>query len=152
MSAKLLGTAVGVALENQEAIRNASAPAMNMAGGVGKVIWGTWWKSTVVGLGLLVVWFASFAFTYILGGTTALGDPTLMALFGVFLFVVMPALVMVREAKRVSKAVNAKNRALKEQAQAETAAREAEYARGVAEWRERQAHEATLDPKFQPQQ
>lgn len=142
MSAKLLGTAVGVALENQEAIRNASAPAMNMAGGVGKVIWGTWWKSTVVGLGLLVVWFASFAFTYILGGTTALGDPTLMALFGVFLFVVMPALVMVREAKRVSKAVNAKNRALKEQAQAETAAREAEYARGVAEWRERQAHDS----------
>jgi type VI protein secretion system component VasK len=123
MSGKLLGTAVGVALENHEAIRNVSAPAINAVGGVVQIIFRTFWKSTVVGLGLLVVWFASFAFTYILGGTNVLGSPTFTALFGLFLFLVLPSIICVREARRVTKDVARKNQAQR----AERAARQAEY-------------------------
>jgi hypothetical protein len=144
---KLLGMAVGAALENRDALQHVAVPAKNVAGGVGKVIWGTWWKSTVVGFGLLVVWFASFAFTYILGGTVALGDPTLMALFGVVLFVVMPAIVLLREVKRVGKTVTAKNDAHRKFVEFERNAQAEQNAKAISDWQAQQAQQGVLAPR-----
>lgn len=151
MSGKVLGTAVNLALQNHEAIRNVAAPAVNTATGVAQVIFRTMWKSTLVGLGLMVVWFAAFASTYILGGTNILGRPVTMALFGLFLFIGLPTIILIRESLKMSKTVAAKNEAMKEQARLDTEAREAEYARATAEWREQQERQAQVDPRFQPQ-
>lgn len=107
---KLLGMAVGAALENREALQNVGVPAKNVAGGVGKVIWGTMWKSTVLGFGIILVWAAAFICTYMLGrGNSVMGQPMVTVLLGLFLFLVMPVLVAVRETRRVGKAVTAKN-------------------------------------------
>lgn len=107
---KLLGMAVGAALENREALQNVGVPAKNVAGGVGKVIWGTMWKSTVLGIGVFLVWAATFICTYMLGrGNSVMGQPMVTVLLGLFLFLVMPVLVAVRETRRVGKAVTAKN-------------------------------------------
>lgn len=138
---KLLGMAVGAALENHEALRSASVPAKNAVTGVGQVIFRTWWKSTVVGFGLLVVWFASFAFTYLLGGTLALGDPTFMGLFAVVMFVVMPTIVFLRESRRVSKDVTAKNDAHRKFVEFERQAQEERNAKALAEWNTHQAQQ-----------
>lgn len=141
---KLLGMAVGAALENHEALRNASVPAKNAVTGAGQVIFRTWWKSTVVGFGLLVVWFASFAFTYILGGTLALGDPTFMGLFAVVLFVVMPTIVFLRESRRVSKDVTAKNAAHRKFVEFERQAQDEQNARAIADWQASQVQQGVL--------
>lgn len=109
---KLLGMVVGAALENREALQNVGVPAKNVAGGVGKVIWGTMWKSTVLGFGIILVWAASFVCTYMLGrGNSVMGQPMVTVFLGLFLFLVMPALVLAREVRRVGKNVTAKNNA-----------------------------------------
>lgn len=109
---KLLGMVVGAALENREALQNVGVPAKNVAGGVGKVIWGTMWKSTVLGFGIILVWAASFVCTYMLGrGNSVMGQPMVTVLLGLFLFLIMPALVLAREVRRVGKNVTAKNSA-----------------------------------------
>lgn len=151
MSGKVLGTAVSLALQNHEAIRNASAPAMNAATGVAQVIFKTMWKSTLVGLGLMVVWFAAFASTYILGGTNVLGRPVFMAMFGLFMFIGLPTIILIRESRKMSKTVAAKNKAMKEQARLDAEAQQLAYAQAVAEWQEQQQREAQFDPQFQPQ-
>jgi hypothetical protein len=149
MSSKLLGTAVGVALENREQLKTLGQPTFNAVGGVFQVIFGAMWKSTVVGLGLMVVWFASFAFSYILGGTNVLGSPTVMFLFGIFMFMVMPTIVLIRESKRVSKKVSAKNEAQRLAVQQEREAQAAANAQATANWN---AQQAQLQAQFQPQQ
>lgn len=146
---KLLGTAVGIALQNHEAIREAGAPAMNAVGGVFQVIWRTMWKSTLIGLGLMVVWFVSFVFTYLLGGSAILASPVFMFPFGIFMFVIMPAIVMVREGRRVGKTVAAKNDAQRAMAQQEHFAREQQHAQAVTNWQAQQGIPA--QPQYQPQ-
>lgn len=135
-SGKLLGTAVGVALQNQEAIRRATAPAMNTVGGVATLIFRTAWKSAALGAGFLVVWFAAFATSYILGGTNVLARPTAMFLFGIFLFVVLPTVVFLLESKKVRKSVAAKNQAQREAYQAHMAQVAAQQEREEQERRE----------------
>lgn len=153
MNGKLLGTAVGVALENQEAIRNASAPTMNALGGVAQVIFRTFWKSTVVGFTLMVTWVAAFGFTSFLAGPTFLGDPMFLFSFGLFLFLVLPFIICVRETRRVSKSVAAKNKGQRVAAQQAREAREAEYAQAMAQWQAQQELEqAQAQQQWQAQQ
>lgn len=151
MNSKLLGTAVGVALENHEAIRQAGAPAINAAGGALQVIFRTFWKSIAVGAGLLLVWFVTYVSTYILTGTNVVGSPGVMMLFGVFLFLVMPSIILIREANKVSKAVAAKNKAQREAVQAQQDAQAAEHARAMEAWQASQQNAPTQALPYQPQ-
>lgn len=127
MNGKLIGTAVGMALENREAIKDMSAPARNVGAGAAQVIFSTLWKSTVVGVALIFVWVAAFAFTSVLIGPTFLVSPVFTFLFGVSLFMLLPAIIGIRESRKVSKAVSIKNAKAKEMLRIKRAQQEAEW-------------------------
>lgn len=134
MNGKLVGAAVGAVLENSEAIKNVSAPTVNAAGGALQVIFGTIWKSIAISAALMVVWFVTYIFTYVLAGTNVVGSPKVMFLLGAFNFLILPAIVLAREVFRVSKGVRVKNAVQKEQARVEREAKEAEYAKAIEAW------------------
>lgn len=151
MNGKMLGTAVGVALENREAIKNMSAPAMNASIGAGKVIFATFWKSIVFGLACIVVWFFAFVTTTVLTGSYFFVSPNFTAFFGLFLFLGLPILILVKETRKEKQVVQMKNMKQRAAAAEERQRREAEFAQ-QAQMQEQQNQQAMLFAQQQQQQ
>lgn len=142
MNTKLLGTAVGVALNNREALQSVSAPVMNVGQGAAQVIFRTLWKSTVVGVAMILVWIFMFGTIYILSGSPIMTHPGFLSFFGLVLFIVLPVVIFTKEARKVSKNVKEKNRISRENAANEKAVQAAQHQEAVAMWQAQQDFQA----------
>jgi len=102
MLMKTLATAaiqsgIKAAAANKEAL----APVAMTGKAVVAVIWGTIWKSTLVGLAVFTLWVASFFFTYLNTGDAVLMTPAVSFLMGFALFMVVPIVTAFVEVARV---------------------------------------------------
>lgn len=150
MNTKMLGTAVGIALENREALKTASAPTVNAATGVFQVIFRTMWKSVAVNTAIMMVWMATFISVYVFGGANNfVATPGFMAVLALVVFMVTPTVIFIREIRKVSKVVAAKNQAHRVAAQKERQQREAENAQAIAAWEAHQAMQQYQQMQYQ---
>jgi hypothetical protein len=102
MLMKTLATAaiqsgIKAAAANKEAL----APVAMTGKAVVAVIWGTIWKSTLVGIAVFALWVGSFFFTYLNTANLFLMTPTASAIMAFVLFLVVPFVTLLTEVARV---------------------------------------------------
>lgn len=142
MNTKLIGAAVGAALENRETLQNMSAPVRNAAGGAAKTVFNSIWKTLAVNGAILIIWLAAFMASYVITGSPALGKADFMTFLAILMFLIVPPVVFIRETRKQSKAVTAKNRASREAAARSRAEAEARNAQAIEAWNIAQQQEA----------
>ena len=139
---KILGAALGAALQNHEAIKRVGAPAAAHVGGGFKVIWNTLWKTTVLNIGIMMMWLAAFAASYMLTVNPVLGSPMFMGFLALVIFIFSPMAVFIREARRMGRVMAARKVERDAAAAFEQEQQEAQYAQMLAAWEAQQGQEA----------
>lgn len=126
----LANAAIQSGIKAAAANKEALAPVAMTGKAVLAVIWGTFWKSTLVGLAVFSLWVGSFFFTYLNTANLFLMTPTASAIMAFVLFLVVPFVTLLAEVARVRrKLVRQRDKALA----AQTAAVEAAL-QDAADW------------------
>jgi hypothetical protein len=109
----LAKAAVQSGIKAAAANKEALAPVAMTGKAVLAVIWGTFWKSSLVNLAVFSLWVGSFFFTYLNTGNAVLMTPAASFIMGFALFMGIPILTGFVEVARVRrKLVRQRDKAL----------------------------------------